>query len=257
MSLIKTAEEIERLRVAGKHLAAILKTISTMTVPGVRTRELDRLAEKLIRAGGDTPAFLQYTPEGASRPYPATLCLSLNDEVVHGIPNEGPDRVLKEGDIVGLDLGLIHKGMIVDSAVTVGVGVVSSEAQQLIDTTREALQAAIGVARAGNRIGDIGYAVSALAQKQGYGVVDVLGGHGVGNAVHEEPFIPNVGKKGTGLPLVPGMVLALEPMFNIGTKEVVLGRDGYTFKTRDHSLSAHFEHTVLITEGDAEVLTRA
>lgn len=256
MSLIKTPEEIEKLRAAGRRLAVVLKTIALFLAPGVSARALNDRAEKLIRDGGDAPAFLRYTPEGASRPYPATLCVSFNDEVVHGIPNERPEKILKEGDIVGLDIGLIHEGMVVDMAATFGVGTVSTEAQRLMDTTREALDAAIAAARGGNHVGDIGHAVAALAKARGYGVVEILGGHGVGNAVHEEPFIPNVGKKGAGLKLVPGMVLALEPMLNVGSKNVVLARDGYTFMTRDHSLSAHFEHTVLVTAGEAEILTK-
>lgn len=256
MASIKTPEEIARLRVAGKRLASILKMLGVMVGPGISARALNNRAEKLIRDGGDVPAFLHYTPEGATRPYPATVCVSVNDEVVHGIPNERPEKIFKEGDIVGLDIGLIHDGMVVDMAETFGVGRVSSEAQKLMDTTREALQTAITAARGGNRVGDIGYAVAALARGRGYGVVEILGGHGVGNAVHEEPFIPNVGKKGAGPKLVPGMVLALEPMLNAGSKDVVLARDGYTFKTRDHSLSAHFEHTVLITAGAADILTR-
>jgi len=256
MSYTKTPEEITRLRVAGKRLAAILEKLCSMTVAGRSARALNEKAEQLIRNGGDTPAFLRYTPEGATRPYPATLCVSMNDEVVHGIPNEGPEKIFKEGDIVGLDIGLVHEGMVVDMAKTFGIGRVSVEAQQLMHTTREALEAAIAAARGGTCIGDIGYAVAALAKGRGYGVVEVLGGHGVGNAVHEEPFVPNVGKKGAGPKLVPGMVLALEPMLNAGGKDVVLARDGYTFKTADHSLSAHFEHTVLITGGAPEILTK-
>lgn len=252
--MIKTEKEIKILREGGKHLAQIRNAVAKAVTPGVRTDELDQLAEKLIRQNGDTPAFLQYTPSGASRPYPATVCVSVNDEIVHGIPNEKP-KTLKEGDIVGIDLGLIHEGLITDTAVTVPVGHISNAAKRLLDTTREALYAGIKAARGGNHVGDIGHAIEMFVDGR-YGIVRELGGHGVGRAVHEDPFIPNFGSSGTGKVLVPGMVLALEPMLNEGTEDITLMDDGYTFKTKDGKLSAHFEHTIIITEGDAEIITK-
>lgn len=223
-------------------------------VPGVTTLELDRIAEQAIRGFGDVPAFLGYTPRGAERPFPGSVCTSVNDVVVHGMPNE-PIITLKEGDIIGLDVGLIHQGLITDAAVTVAVGRVGEDVQELVRVTREALMAGIVAARAGNRVGDIGAAIQAFVTPYGYGIVRELGGHGVGHKVHEEPMILNYGKAGTGEKLVPGMVIAIEPMLNEGSAEVVFEDDGYTVRTRDGSLSAHFEHTILITEGEAEILT--
>lgn len=255
MITIKTSEEIEILREGGKRLARILRIVGKSVAPGISTKELNDTAEKLIRKKGDTPAFLKYTPEGAARPYPATLCVSINDEIVHGIPNENP-QTLKEGDIVGLDLGLIHKGLVVDAAVTVPVGKIDNAVQKLIDATKKALIAGIKVSQAGNTIGDIGNAIEQIGLENGYGIVSELGGHGVGYKVHEEPHVPNFGNKGTGPELNSGMVLALEPMFNEGTGDVVLASDGYTFKTADGKRSAHFEHTIVITEGEPEILTK-
>jgi methionyl aminopeptidase len=214
---------------------------------------LDQYAEQLIREGGDLPAFLNYRPEGAVRPFPASLCISINDEVVHGIPSK--KRILKEGDIVSLDLGLKHKGLFTDMAITVPVGKVSDSATKLLKVTEEALKVAINAAEAGFKTGDIGHAVESFVRPHKYGIVDVLSGHGVGKYIHEDPYIPNFGKAGTGEKLVPGMVIALEPMLNIGTKNVTLDDDGYTFRTADGKLSAHFEHTILITEEDPEILT--
>jgi len=254
MGTIYTKEEIEILRESGRRLAAVLDAVEKEVRPGVSTKQLDEIAEKLIKEQGDTPAFLNYTPDGASRPFPASLCVSINDEIVHGIPSD--ERVLKDGDIVGIDLGVTHKGLITDSARTVLVGNVDKEIVSLVNTTKEALSAGIKAAVGGGRIGDIASAIENVAKKKGYGVIEVLGGHGVGHHVHEDPFVPNFGKKGSGPILKPGMVLALEPMLNIGSKEVELDQDGYTFKTEDGSISAHFEHTILITSGDAEILTK-
>lgn len=255
MIIIKTPEEIEILREGGKHLAAILHKVKEKVVPGVSTKDLDLYAEKLIREMGDTPAFLNYRPEGAKVPFPASLCVSVNDEVVHGIPNK--NRILKEGDIVSLDLGLEHGGLFTDMAITVGVGKINSANKKLLEVTEKALQVAINAAQAGHAVGDIGYAVESFVHSQGkYGIVEVLSGHGVGRAIHEDPYIPNFGKPGKGEKLVPGMVIALEPMLNIGTKNVTLDDDGYTFRTADGKSSAHFEHTILITEEGAEVLTK-
>lgn len=256
--IIKTPEEIEILREGGKRLAFILNKVKEKIIPGISTWELDQYAEKLIREMGDFPAFLNYRPEGASKPYPASLCTSVNDEVVHGIPKK--DKILKEGDIISIDLGLKHKGLFTDMAMTVGVGEISDSSKKLMEVTQKALEVGIKVACAGNKTGDIGNAIENFVRfqkdKQQYGIVEVLAGHGVGKYVHEDPFIPNFGKANTGTKLVPGMVIALEPMLNNGTKNVTLDDDGYTFRTADRKKSAHFEHTILITDGEPEILTK-
>jgi len=253
--MINTKQELEIMREGGKRLAEILKKVSEEVSPGVSVSVLNDLAEKLIREDGDEPSFLGYKPGGAKRPYPSTLCISINDEIVHGISNEG-DRVLKEGDIVGLDLGLKHKGLFLDTAVTVGVGEISKEDQKLINTTKEALAVGIKAARAGNTIGDIGHAIGQFAKSYGYSVPLELGGHGIGHEVHQMPHIPNYGEKGEGKKLKAGQTLALEPMLNLGSAEIKLDQDGYTYKTADGKNSAHFEHTILITDGKAEILTK-
>lgn len=239
---------------AGKRLAAVLEALRAKTAPGVTSEELDDLAEQLIRDGGDEPCFLGYTPEGADRPYPATLCVSLNDEVVHGIPNELV-RTLKEGDIVGLDLGLRHNGVIVDAAITVAVGNVNEESKKLMRATEAALAAGIAAAAPGKHVGDIGHAIQEEIEKAGFTVIKELGGHGVGERVHEEPFIANFGKPGTGELLEEGMVLALEPISSAGKASVMLAPDGYTFRTKDGSRSAHFEHTILLERDGARIIT--
>lgn len=258
MIIIKTKEEIEILREGGKRLAYVLNETAKKVVPGISTWELDKFAEKLIVEMGDVPAFLNYRPEGAETPYPASLCVSVNDEVVHGIPKK--NRILQEGDIISLDLGLKHRGLFTDHAITVGVGEISSSSKKLLETTKKALEVGISASLAGNTTGDIGSAIESFvkSQKGGqkYGIVEVLAGHGVGKYIHEDPFIPNYGKVGTGVKLVPGMVIALEPMLNNGTKNVTIDEDGWTFRTADRKRSAHFEHTILITEGEPEVLTR-
>ncbi|MDO8593557.1 MAG: type I methionyl aminopeptidase [bacterium] len=239
---------------AGKRLAAVLEALRTKIVPGITAEELDDLAEQMIRAGGDEPCFLGYTPEGANRTYPATLCVSINDEVVHGIPNESV-KTLKEGDIVGLDLGLTHNGVIVDAAITVPVAEVDEQTKKLLSATESALAAGIAQAVPGNHIGDISSAIQKEIEDAGFSVVRELGGHGVGDLVHEEPFIPNFGTAGTGPELVEGMVLALEPISSAGKAAVVLSSDGYTYRTKDGSRSAHFEHTILIEKGKARIIT--
>ncbi len=180
--------------------------------------------------------------------------MSVNDEVVHGIPSQ--DRILEEGDIVSIDLGLKHNGMFTDMALTVPVGEISSGSAKLLKTTQKALQIGIGAALGGNTVGDIGHAIESYVHPHRYGIVEVLSGHGVGRAIHEDPYIPNFGKAGKGVKLVPGMVVAIEPMLNNGTKNVDLDEDGYTFHTADGKKSAHFEHTILITEGEPEILTK-
>jgi methionyl aminopeptidase len=252
MAKLKTAEDIAYLREGGRRLSRVLDALEEMVLPGITTGEIDMLAERLIREGGDIPAFKDYQPEGAEYPFPATVCISVNDEVVHGIPGE---RVLKEGDIVGLDIGLSHRGLIVDTARTLPVGRISPELQKLLDTTKEALKAGIRQVKAGNRIGDISATIEKYAVDHGFGLVRELGGHGVGHKVHELPFVPNYGALGTGPKIEVGMVLALEPMFNLGGDDVYVEKDGYTYVTSDHKPSAHFEHTVVVTENGPEVVT--
>ncbi|MDQ5901295.1 MAG: methionyl aminopeptidase [Patescibacteria group bacterium] len=253
MITIKTKEDIEKLREGGKRHAEILRKVSEMVAPGVTTKELDEYAHRLIIEGGDTPAFLNYTPEGVSYPYPASLCVSVNDEIVHGIPS---DFVLEEGDIVSLDLGLVHKGMITDSAITVPCGHVSKDVQKLLEVTKGALNVAIKNIKPGNKTGDVGHAIEEFVKPYGFGIVKILAGHGVGYSVHEDPYVPNYGKPGTGEELRPGMVLAIEPMLNLGTDEVYVTEDEYTYITADGKKSAHFEHTVVVTEEGCEVLTK-
>jgi len=253
--MIYSSEEIEILREGGKRLSFILNEVAKKVVVGTKISELNDYANQLIKESKDKPAFLHYQPEGANFPYPASLCVSVNDEIVHGISSNN-GRKLKDGDIVGIDLGLNHKGFITDMAMTVGVENIDSEDKKLIETTKKALFEGIKVAKVGNTTGDIGYAISKFAKPSGFGIVEDLGGHGVGKNVHEEPFIPNNARKGSGEKLKKGMVIALEPMLNEGTKKIVLSDDGYTFKTADGGKSAHFEHTILITDGEPEILTK-
>jgi methionyl aminopeptidase len=252
--IIKTPEEIEILREGGKRLAAVLYKVKEIVKPGISTKQLDKYAEKLIKEMGDEPSFLNYSPDKAKKPYPASLCVSMNDEVVHGIPKK--EKILREGDTVSLDLGLKHKNLFTDMAITVPVGEIDNSSQKLLETTEKALYVGIDKARAGNKIGDIGHAIESFVRPHKYGIVEVLAGHGVGKAVHEDPYIPNFGKKGTGAILEKGMVIAIEPMINNGTKNVILDEDGFTFRTADGKRSAHFEHTVLITDDEPEILTR-
>jgi methionyl aminopeptidase len=250
----KTPEEITILREGGQRHAEILAALEKMVKPGVSTLVLEEEAQRLIKEGGDKAAFLGYTPEGVRRPFPAALCVSINEEIVHGIPNEN-ERIMKEGDIVSIDLGLIHKGLITDSAITVGCGAIDDESRELIRTTKLALDRGVEAAKAGNTIGDIGAAIQAVADKSPFSLAEDLVGHGVGHKVHEEPYVPNVGEKGKGMKLKPGMVIAIEPMLNIGKGAIKGTSDGYTIVTRDGSRSAHFEHTVAITEKGSIILT--
>jgi methionyl aminopeptidase len=252
---IKTKEEIEILKEGGKRHAFILNEVSKMVKPGISTNDLEVLARKLIEENGDRASFLGYKPRGAKRPYPAALCVSVNNEIVHGIPNENP-IILQEGDVVSIDLGLTHKGLITDGAITVPVGKVSKENKKLLEDCKEALYLGIKQAKGGGHIGDIGEAIGTFARERGYGMCQGLSGHGVGYTVHEDPYVPNEGKKGQGEKLKPGMVIAIEPMLTLGTDQIVLDKDGYTYKTKDGSNAAHFEHTVAITDGDPIILTK-
>ena len=255
MITIKSSEEIEVLREGGKRLAFILQEVAKAIKPGVLTSELNDLANNLAKERGDIPSTLNYKPKGAKRGYPASICVSINDEIVHGIPNENP-KILKEGDIVSLDMCLTHAGLVTDSALTVGVGKIDLISQKLIDVTKESLYAGIKAAKGNKHTGDIGYAVERVAKSNGLSVVEDLCGHGVGYSVHEDPYVPNYGERGRGDKLKAGMVIAIEPMLNVGKKEIYIDKDGYTFKTKDGSRSAHFEHTVVITNGEPEILTK-
>ena len=230
MSLIKSEKEIEALAEGGKRLAETLQKVAEAVRPGVTTKELDELAEKLIVASGGTPSFKGYNAFGARTAYPAFLCTSINDEVVHGIPSH--ERMLKNGDIIGLDIGMKYQGLFTDTAVTVGVGEVDTGSQKLMDVTRQSLAKGIEVVRPGAFMGDIGEAVQTHAEAHGFGVVRELVGHGVGHAVHEQPEVPNFGHKGRGLKLAEGMVLALEPMITAGSPRVVLAKDDWTWKNQ-------------------------
>jgi methionyl aminopeptidase len=249
---LKNEQDIKLLRESGRRLSAVLTAVSKEVKPGVSTKYLNDFVYKMITDMGDKPAFLNYQPFGASYPYPGSICISVNEEVVHGIGSE--DHILEEGDIVGLDGGVNHKGMISDSARTVPVGKISEEDVRLLRVTKAALMAGIKAAVVGNYVNDISKAIEAAIPKK-YGVVKILSGHGVGYKVHEEPYVPNFDDGVRGPKLVSGMVLAIEPMVNIGTDEVYLADDGYTFITKDHKRSAHFEHTIVITEKGPEILT--
>ena len=251
---IKTKAEIESLREGGKRLAAILVAVSAAVKPGVSTLDLDNLARQLAEDGGDEPAFLNYRPVGMKRPYPASICISINDQIVHGIPNENP-QLIKDGDIVSLDMGLKHEGLFVDAAVSVGVGAVDAAGQHLIDATRQALAEGIKAIKEGKHIRDISYAIERYVRPKHLGIVEELCGHGVGYKVHEDPYIPNYCLEDKGERLKAGMVLALEPMLNEGGKHIKLDADGWTYRTADGSRSAHFEHTVVVTKDGAEILT--
>jgi methionyl aminopeptidase len=246
MVVCRTKEEIEKIRRAGRIVAEVLRDLREMAQPGVTTRELDRYAEAKIRARGGIPTFKGY------RGFPASICTSINEEVVHGIPS---DRKLCAGDIVGIDCGVTLDSYVADAAITVPVGEVSEEVQRLLRVTEEALYRAIEQARVGNRLYDISYAVQSYAEAHGYSVVRDFCGHGVGRQMHEDPQVPNFGTPGRGLRLRPGLVLAIEPMLNMGTHEVEIADDGWTVRTVDRKLSAHFEHTIAITERGPIILT--
>jgi len=253
MVRIKTKKDIEVLRAGGRLLAFILRELAKAVKPGVATKALDQLAFVLAKKSGGFPAFLNYKPEGAKHPYPASLCVSINDEVVHGIPSE--EKILKEGDIVSLDMGLKYKNLFTDAAITVPVGKIDPRGARLIKVTEKALKLAIEEIKPGKTTGDIGFVIENFVKKQGFTVNKVLAGHGVGYKIHEDPYLPNFGNPGEGEKLKPGMVIAIEPMVNEGKGGVYLAADNWTFKTRDGKRSAHFEHTVVVTENGAEVLT--
>lgn len=244
--VIKSRDEIAIMREAGRHVAEVLRILVDHLRPGLVELELDEIVRAEFEKRKVTPAFLGYMG------YPATVCVSINDEIVHGIPGE---REIMDGDIVSIDLGCIHNGFVADSALTVGVGEVSPEAQRLIAVTREALERGIQAARAGVRVGAIGHAIQTYVEGEGYSVVREYVGHGVGRKMHEDPQIPNYGDPESGPLLKEGMVIAIEPMVNVGDWRTKRDPDNWTVRTMDGTLSAHFEHTLAIRDGEAEVLT--
>jgi len=244
--ILKSRDEIGLMRESGKILADVLQMLVEKLRPGLVELELDEVARREFKKRNVIPTFLGY------HGYPATVCVSINDEIVHGIPGK---REIMDGDIVSIDLGCTHKGFVADSAVTAGVGTVSPEKQHLIDVTREALWRGVGASKAGAHVGDIGYAIQSYVESEGLVVVREYVGHGVGRQMHEDPQIPNYGTPGNGPVLKPGMVIAIEPMVNMGGWRTKQDPDKWTVRTMDGSLSAHFEHTLAITDGEAEVLT--
>ena len=247
MIIRKSRLEIERMRVAGQIVARVLKRLSEVAEPGITTLDLDQEAERMIVSAGAYPTFKGYNG------YPRSICASINDEVVHGIPSK---RKLSEGDIVGIDCGATYMGYVGDAAVTLPIGNVSDAAKRLLDATRQSLYRAIDKCQVGNRLGDVCYAVQSYVEPLGYSVVKNYCGHGVGRAMHEEPQVPNYGEPGKGPRLKPGMTLAIEPMVNLGGPETAHLADGWTAVTRDGSLSAHFEHTIVVTEAGPRILTK-
>ncbi|RMG05654.1 MAG: type I methionyl aminopeptidase [Nitrospirae bacterium] len=248
MIIIKKKEEIRRMARACDIVVKALNAIKMAVRPGVSTGELEKIAQEVIMSEGGSPTFKGY------RGYPACLCASVNDEVVHGIPSM--EKRLGDGDILSVDIGVTYKGWIGDAAITMGVGSVSDNARRLMETTREALHVGVNEARPGRRLTDISHAIQTFVESRGYSVVRAFVGHGVGRSLHEEPQIPNFGPPGKGPVLRPGMTLAIEPMVNEGAYHVVIDKDGWTARTKDGSLSAHFEHTVLVTENGPEILTK-
>jgi methionyl aminopeptidase len=247
MITLKSAREISHMREAGRIVAMALQELGKRVAPGVTTGELNRFADEFLRRVGAEPAFLGY------QGFPASICASVNEEVVHGIPGL---RKLENGDIISIDIGAVYHGYVGDASMTFPVGEIPAEASRLLQVTRQSLFEGIGQAIPGNRIGDISAAVQQYVESHGYQVVRDFVGHGVGARMHEEPQVPNFGKVGMGPRLQPGMTIAIEPMVNVGTYEVMVMPNRWTAVTRDHSLSAHFEHTVLITGGQPEILTQ-
>lgn len=246
MIALKSAREIDLMRRSGRVTATVLEELMRAAQPGVTTAELDALAEQGIRQHGGVPTFKGY------HGFPASICTSVNDEVVHGIPGS---RRLRDGDLLSIDIGTTLEGYVSDSAVTVPVGTIGEAAARLLDVTQACLFAGIAAMRGGNRVGDIGAAVQAHAEKHGYGVVRELVGHGVGREMHEDPQVPNYGKRGSGAELRPGLVLAIEPMITQGDYKVNVLKDGWTVVTADGKLAAHFEHTVAVTQDGPRILT--
>ena len=247
---IKGPREVERMRTSGRLLAEVIAAVRERLGPGVSTAELDALTEQEIRRRGARPAFKGY--QVGRDVFPASLCASRNDQVVHGIPDDLP---LEEGDLISLDFGLEYQGWFADSAFSAYLGRPPDRVQQLLDVTKESLYTAVSCATPGARVGDIGHRIQAMVEAAGFGVVRNFVGHGIGRNLHEEPAVPNFGKRGTGVPLKPGMCIAIEPMVTMGSWRTTTLGDRWTVVTQDGSLAAHFEHTVLVTTGEPEVLT--
>jgi methionyl aminopeptidase len=252
MITLKTPEEIEIMRAANVIVAEVLAELRRQVRPGMTTAELDRIAEEMTRQRGATPAFKGYAPAG--RAFPSSVCTSINDEVVHGIPSER--RVLREGDLIGLDFGVCYQGFYGDAAITVAVGHADSEADRLMRVTSEALWAGIEQVQVGHRLGDVSAAIQERVERDGFTVVRDFVGHGIGRRLHEEPQVPNFGKRDRGVRLRTGMVLAIEPMVNAGAAEVRVKEDGWTAVTMDGRRSAHFEHSVAVTDSGPYVLSQ-
>lgn len=252
--ITRNLEEIENLRTGGRILATVLQELRAMAKPGVSTIELNRFAEKRIKELGAEPSFKNYRTDKFSPRFPASLCVSINHEVVHGMPSQ--EKILDEGDIAGLDLGVKYKNLFTDGAITVGVGKISKERAKLILAAKEALSNGLAQIKAGARMGDIGFAIESVAKDNKFAIVRQLVGHGVGKAVHEDPEVPGWGKPGTGIKLEEGMVLAVEPMLNAGDWHIHILPDKWTVVTADGSDSAHFEHTVIINKQGCEILTK-
>lgn len=245
--VLKSPRELATMKRAGEIVAEVLATIRETLRPGISTHEIDEIAESTVTKLGATASF-----KGLYG-FPGSICISINEEIVHGIPS--PERILKEGDIVSLDFGAFHQGLHADSAVTLPVGKISDDARRLLVCCETALNRGIAQARAGKRLGDISWAIQAYGEAKGYGIVRQYVGHGVGRSLHEEPQVPNFGPPGRGIALRPGMTLAIEPMLNVGTERTEVLDDKWTVVTEDRKLSAHFEHTVAVTEGEPLVLT--
>lgn len=253
MTILKNIEDINKLREGGKILASVLREAAGKALPGVKTTELNRVVEKMIKDFGGRPSFKNYKTPDDKVPYPASLCVSINDEVVHGLPSE---IILKDGDVASLDLGMEYKGFFTDMAITVPVGEISEQAKKLIATTQEALNEGISAVKSGAFVGDVGRAIQSCAERNGFNVVRKLVGHGLGRKAHEDPEIPNFGVKEKGEVLREGEVLAIEPMITAGHHDIYLADDLWTWKTKDGSLSAHFERTIIVTKTGAEIITK-
>ncbi len=249
---LKTKSEIEIMAEGGKILAQVRDRLAKEAKEGIALRELDELAEKLIREAGAVPAFLGYQPGGAEKPYPASICASLNEVIVHGLPT---NRKLKSGDILKIDLGVLYKSFYTDTAITIGIGQISPEAKKLISATKKCLELAIENCQIGKTVGDIGFIINKYARSEGFKVIKGLTGHGIGKRLHEEPTVYNEGREEMGLKIIPGMVLAIEPMLSAGDPEIIQLEDE-SYATRDGSLSSQFEHTVAITENGAYIITK-
>lgn len=251
---ILTTEKKELIKQCGRFLRRSLNKVMTKVKPGVSTDHLDEVAETSLRSNGCEPSFKEYEPRGGGHHYPASLCVSVNDEIVHGLPNK--NRILSDGDIVSLDLGARYKGVCTDMAVTIAVGNISSDASKLIKTTEKSLDIGISQIKPGVRVGDIGFAIACYVKSAGFDVIREYVGHGIGSHPHQAPAVPNFGHKNTGEELIDGIALAIEPMVSAGDWHTSVGEDGWTVSTADGSLSAHFEHTVLIENGEPVIVTR-